>query len=64
MGYNDFVELITKNTRNNLVDYKDLCRICLENQPNGVDIGEDSFSSTKRREAVRSNYITVTKRNV
>ncbi|XP_037024329.1 zinc finger protein 718-like [Bradysia coprophila] len=61
MGYNDFLELITRNTSNKLDDYKELCRICLENQPNSVDISENSCSSVKRSEAIRSNYITISK---
>lgn len=64
MGYNDFLELITRNTSNKLDDYKELCRICLENHADGIDISENSVSSIKRREAIRSNYITITKQHV
>ncbi|KAG4072287.1 hypothetical protein HA402_004219 [Bradysia odoriphaga] len=59
MGYNDFLDLITRNTSNKLEDYKELCRICLENQPNSVDISDNSY--VNRSEEIRSNYTAITK---
>lgn len=64
MGYNEFLEQITRNANNKLENYKELCRVCLKNHSNGVEISENSFSSIERRETIRSNYITITKKYV
>ncbi|XP_037024332.1 zinc finger protein 25-like isoform X3 [Bradysia coprophila] len=61
MSYSDFLELIKRNTSNELGNYQELCRICLENHANGVDISENSCSSIKQREAIQNNYNTITK---
>lgn len=64
MSYTDFLTLLKENTGDTLVDYKGLCRFCLENQSHGIDMSDDNSSSKQQIDAILNNYIIITKQYV
>lgn len=67
MIYTEFLTLMKENTIDNLDEYRELCRICLANQPNGFDIADDNIdceSKREQRDTILNNYIIVMKQSV
>lgn len=64
MNYSDFVALIKQNTCNHLTNYKELCRLCLQNKSDGIDISDDSHTTKKQRDTVFNNHVIITNKYV
>ncbi len=71
MSYEDFLTQIKQNTsKNELYEYKDLCRFCLQNicvenqQRYGIDISDNICSLKQQRNDILNNYSIITKRYV
>lgn len=63
-SYCEFLTLLKENTGSKLDDYKTLCRLCLKNQSNGIDISATDCNTKEQRDVLLNNYILITKRYV
>lgn len=64
MDYADFVALIKQNTSDRLNEYKGLCRFCLKNKSQGIDISDDNYNTKQNRDTIYDNYVAITKQHV